>query len=304
VFVNYCSAQGHTLLDRRLFLPEEWAQDHQRRQAAGVPEEVVFRTKPALAAEMLQHAALAGVPFRWVGGDGLYGDSPLLVQTVRALGKWYVLDSSSDARVWTTEPVRRPLGQVGPRGGRPTSVAQASSKPMTVVAAAAGLPSSAWRRITVAQGSQGPRVYEYAELQVWFSEEGLPTEEPERLLIRRSLEQTAEVKYQRSNAPATVPLSKLASVAGGRWSVEQDFQAGKGECGLDEYETRGWTGWHHHTALSLLALFFLEAQRLRLGKKIPAGERARGARRPAASARPAVLGRRRNHRMVALASTP
>lgn len=268
VFANYCSKVGHTLIDRRLFLPEEWVSDKRRREEAGVPGSVVFRSKPALAAEMMRGAVEAGVPFRWVGGDSVYGDSPLFVQTVRELGKWYVVDTSSDARVWLEEPVCRPIGEVGARGGRPVRLRKAVAKPMSVVEAAATLPVSAWRRVTVAEGSQGPRMYEYAELVVWFSEEGSPTWESERLLIRRSLEQAAEVKYQRSNAPASIPLARVAAVGGCRWTVEQDFQAGKGECGLDEYETRGWTGWHHHTALSLLAMFFLESQRIRLGKKI------------------------------------
>jgi len=302
VFLNYCSAQGHTLIDRRLFLSEEWVRDMSRRELAGVPQSVVFRTKPALAVEMIQNAVTAGVPFRWVGGDCVYGDSPTFVQTVRALDKWYVLDTSSSARVWTSEPRRRRVGHVGAKGGRPVKLAKALRKPVTVVEAAATLPASAWRRVTVAEGSQGPRMYEYAEMQVWFSEEGCPAAEPERLLVRRSVEQTAEIKYQRSNAPSTIRLPKLAAVGGCRWTIEQDFQAGKGECGLDEYETRGWTGWHHHTALSLLATFFLEAQRQRLGKKIPAGDRSRSACRAAAPARRSTLGRKRNHRLVTLAS--
>jgi SRSO17 transposase len=302
VFANYCSKHGHTLMDRRLFLPEEWASDRERRQAAGVPDCVVFRTKPALASEMMRHAVETGIPFRWVGGDSVYGNSPLFVQTVRALGKWYVVDTSSDARVWTQEPPRRPIGQVGRQGGRPTRLPKALEKPVTVVEAAATLPASAWRRVTVAEGSQGPRVYEYAELCVWFSEEGSPTLESERLLVRRSLDQAAEVKYQRSNAPSTIPLARVAAVGGCRWTVEQDFQGGKGECGLDEYETRGWTGWHHHTALSLLAMFFLAAQRLRLGKKIPTGDRARSSRGASAPAGCSRMGRERNHRLVALAS--
>ena len=105
----------------------------------------------------------------------------------------------------------------------------------------AELPAKAWKRLVVAEGSQGPRIYEYAFVWVWFSEEGLPSG-PERLLVRRSLGQQAEVKYHRSNAPAEAPLEKLAQERGGHWSVEQSFEAAKGECGLDEYETRGWTG--------------------------------------------------------------
>ena len=123
--------------------------------------------------------------------------------------------------------------------------------------------------MTVAEGSQGPRVYDYAEMIAWFSEEGIPTPTFERLLFRRSLGQEPELKYQRSNAPLQIKIQRLAEVGGSRWTIEQDFQAAKGECGLDEYETRGWTGWHHHTALSMLALLFLAIQRNRLGEKEP-----------------------------------
>jgi SRSO17 transposase len=288
VCVNYRSAAGHTLIDRRLFLPEEWAADYPRRKEAGVPQAVVFRTKPELALEMVQQAVERGLPFRWVTADSVYGDSPTFVQGVRGLGKWYVVDSSADARVWLTEPEVIPAGTKGPRG-RSSTQPRVSAKAQRVDEVVSGLPAKAWKRIVVAEGSQGPRIYEYASLWVWFSEEGLPSER-ERLLVRRSLNQEAEVKYHRSNAPAEILLAKLAQVRGGHWSVEQSFEAGKGECGLDEYETRGWVGWHHHTALSLLALWFLGLQRQRLGEKRAADDRARGQGSARASAGQAAVG--------------
>ena len=288
VFLNYRSEAGHTLIDRRLFVPEEWAADAPRREEAGVPGAVVFRTKPALALGMVQQAVERGLPFRWVTADGVYGDSPTFVQGVRGLGKWYVVDSSADARVWLTEPEVIPAGTKGPRG-RATTQPKTTTKPERVDEVAARLPAKAWKRLVVAEGSQGPRIYEYASVCVWFSEEGLPSG-PERLLVRRSLVQQAEVKYHRSNAPAEVALEKLAQVRGGHWSVEQSFEAAKGECGLDEYETRGWVGWHHHTALSLLALWFLSLQRRRLGEKRAADDGARGAGVAGASARHAAVG--------------
>jgi SRSO17 transposase len=288
VFVNYRSTKGHTLIDRRLFLPEEWAADMERRAEAGVPEAVVFRTKPQLALEMVQQALERKVPFTWVTGDSVYGDSPAFVQGVRGLGKWYVVDSSADARVWLTEPVVIPAGTKGARG-RATKRPRVATKPERVDAVIAGLPTTAWTRIVVAEGSQGPRLFEYASVWVWFSEEGLPSGR-ERLLVRRSVGQQVEVKCHRSNAPDEIPLMKLAQVRGCHWSVEQSFQAAKGECGLDEYETRGWVGWHHHTALSLLALWFLGRQKCRLGEKRAPDERARGAGIARASARHAALG--------------
>lgn len=302
VFLNYVTHQGHALIDRRLFLPQEWAEDGARRREAGVPEAVVFRTKPELALEMIQEAVSAGVPFRWVGGDCLYGDSPKFVQGVRALGKWYVLDTSMDAYVWTTAPQLRPPTTHSERGGRPRTRLVATNKPQPISVVIATIPEKVWKRITVAEGSQGPRIYEYTELTVWFSEEGSPTVEPERLLVRRSVGQEAEIKVQRSNAPHHVPLSRLAQVGGCRWTVEEDFQCGKGECGLDEYETRGWRGWHHHTALSMLALWFLAQQKERLGEKRASNDRTRSPRPLAASARPAQVGRARNPCLVRMAA--
>jgi SRSO17 transposase len=264
VFINYVSQGEHMLIDRRLYLPEEWANDGDRRAAAYVPEEVVFRTKPELALEMVADAVAHDMPFRFVTGDSVYGDSPTFVQGIRALRKLYVLDVSSEMHVWLQSPKRL-------RSGKP------ETRPISVADALGQVPEKAWKKMTVAEGSQGPRVYEYAELLVWFSEEGMPTPTFERLLFRRSLGQKSEIKYQRSNVPLQIKLPQLAQVGGQRWTIEQDFQAGKGECGLDEYETRGWTGWHHHTALSMLALFFLVLQRRRMEKKRTTDDRARSA---------------------------
>ncbi len=197
--------------------------------------------------------------------------------------------------MWLRQPK---VGKPGPRGGR----AKPKTKPVPVAEAAAQWSPSAFKRITVSEGSQGPIVYEYAEMTVWFSEEGYPTAEPERFLVRRSLNQEPELKYHRSNAPSKVSLPRLAEQRACRWSIEEDIKAGKGQCGLDEYETRGWTGWHHHTALSMLALLFLVLQKLRLGKKRATNDRAGSSRRSSSSTRPAPLGRRRNRGVEQLAN--
>jgi SRSO17 transposase len=303
VFVNYSSAAGHTFLDRRLFLPEDWADDLPRRREAGAPDGVVFRTKPELALEMLSGLVEEGVPFRWVGGDSVYGDSPTFVRGVRQLGKWYVLDTSADARVWTEQPEVIPAEErPRPRRGRAPTRPLVVGEPERVDEVVASLPRGAWRRMSVGEGSQGPRVYEYACLWVNFSEEGMPGPR-ERLLVRRSTGQEPELKYHRADAPAEAPLEKLASVRGFRWSVEEDIKSAKGECGLDEYETRGWVGWHHHTALAMLALAFLTLQKLRLGEKSGrADERAGGAGSAEPPAGGAPVGRAGDPEVVPVAS--
>jgi SRSO17 transposase len=305
VFANYCSSKGHTFMDRRLFLPEEWANDADRRAEAGVPEDVVFRTKPALALEMVAQAVADGIPFRWVGGDSVYGDNPTFVQGVRALGKWYVLDIACDTQVWTEQPQVIPAAdRPRPRRGRPPTTPLVVGERRRVDEIAAALPATAWRRVVVGEGSQGPRMYEYAEIAVWWCEDELPGP-AERLLVRRPLGQLAamkEWKYHRSNASAAVSLDQVAQVRGTRWTIEEDIQCGKGECGLDEYETRGWLGWHHHTALSLLALAFLVLQKQRLGEKRVADDGPRSAGATHASVGGARVGRRRNPGVVGVAA--
>ena len=252
MFANYSSAKGHTFMDRRLYLPEEWANDSDRREEAGVPAGLIFRTKPELALEMVAGAVSERIPFRWVGGDSVYGNSPTFVQGVRQLGKWYVLDTSSEAHVWAKQPQVIPPEQ-RPKQGRGRSYTQplviGESKQVDQVVAA--LPANVWHRVTVAEGSwEDALIYEYAEVWVWFSEEGLPGPR-ERLLVRRSLGQEPELKYHRSNAPPEVPLTKLTQVRATRWTIEEDIKAAKGQCGLDEYETRGWVGrCFHYTATS------------------------------------------------------
>lgn len=302
VFANYCSTKGHTFVDRRLFLPEDWAGDAARREEAGVPEAVIFRTKPALALEMIAEAVAAGVPFRWAGGDCVYGDNPTFVRGVRALGKWYVLDISSDTRVWTAAPQVTPADQRPrpARGRKPTTPLVVGDR-RRVDEIAAALPPGAWRRVVVGEGSQGPRMCEYAEVTVWFCEDELPGP-AERLLVRRSLGQEPELKYHRSNAPVEAPLEKLAQVRGVRWTIEEDIQSCKGECGLDEYETRGWIGWHHHTALSVLALAFLVLRKHQSGGKRVPDDGARGAGATGAPAGRRRLGYRRDPEVVEVAA--
>src|SRR5207248_5335859 len=125
----------------------------------------------------------------------------------------------------------------------------------TVQAVAASLPPTAWQDVTVAEGAQGPRPYQFVALRVWESRDGLPGRAC-WLLLRRNL-YGSEPRSYLSNPPADMPLLTLAQVAAARWVIETEFETAKGETGLDEYEVRSWQGWHHHITLALLAGAFL-----------------------------------------------
>jgi SRSO17 transposase len=260
VFLSYVGKGGHVFLDRKLYLPQEWCSDLERRQKAKVPETITFQTKPELATAMLEHAWEQGVQMRWVTGDEVYGNSKHLRDTVHESGRQYVLAVACDTTVWVREQVQEGTSQ------REAVVL------VTVADIVAKLSAAQWRRLTVAEGTKGPRTYDWASVRVYEHRPGKPgqTGKPGReawLLVRRSLSESQELAYYLSNAGADLPLLMLAQVAATRYTVEQCLEEAKGETGLDEYEVRSWPSWHRHITLSLMAHTWLAATRSRVEKK-------------------------------------
>jgi SRSO17 transposase len=269
VFLTYCSRHGYTFLDRRLYLPEEWCQDWERRREARVPDEVVFRTKSQLAIEMLEHAWARGVPMAWVTGDEIYGDDTRLRDQIAEARKKYVLAVSANTPVWRErQPVVVPVkGQRGrPRKRARLAHGAAAWEPVSTVVAA--LPFQAWKRLAVGQGEKGPRLYDWARVRILEKRGAVPGPQA-WLLARRSITDPIELAYFLSNAPGSTSLRTLAEVAGARWSIETTIEEGKGEARLDEYEVRYWHSWHRHITLSLMAHAFLASIRQPVGEKAP-----------------------------------
>ena len=278
VHLGYVSRQGYSLVDSQLFVPEEWFDEAhaERRQACGVPEDSVFQTKPEIGLALLQAAVQRNeqmeecLPFQWVAADELYGDSPAFRDGVAGLNKWYFTEIKTTTQVWLTRPEVYVPAWKG-RGRHPTRLRlrNPSEKALTVQAIVAQVPQPAWTRATIKEGSKGPIVCDFAFLRVIESRGGLPGPEV-WLVIRRNLDNPAEVKFYFSNAPADLPLLDLVRISGMRWPVEIIFEEGKGEIGFDHYETRSWLGWHHHMLLVSLAHHFLVRLRIQLKEKAPA----------------------------------
>lgn len=261
VFLGYASPRGHVLVDRRLYLPEEWCQDDARRQRAQVPAAVAFRTKPQLALEMLEQAWARGLPMGWVVADEVYGNADYFRAGVAAAGHRYVVTVSTGTPLWAQRPPVEPA-QYARTGRRRRQERVGRDAPAAVTA---GLMVSGWRpqqwtRRTVAEGEQGPITYDWARRRVVESRAGLPGDDV-WLLARRSLKDPTEVAYYLSNAPRHTPLSTLAQVATNRWSIEQCFKEAKGQAGLDEYEVRLWHSWYRHMTLVMMAYAWLAAVR-------------------------------------------
>jgi SRSO17 transposase len=245
VFLGYSTAKGRTLLDRELYLPKEWTDDAQRLKDAGVPDAVGFATKLVLARRMIDRAIAAGVPARWVTADAVYGSDYHFRVAIEKHGLGYVVGVRADFAVCSG------LRQV------------------RVKALLAEVPADAWHRLSCGSGSKGPRMYDWALLRTNSPE---PDKYARWLLIRRSICDPSEVAYFACGGPPGTGLAELVRVAGVRWAIEDLFELAKGDCGLDEYEVRGWVGWHRHVTLSLFALTVLaiiraRATRLTRGKK-------------------------------------
>ena len=255
VFLCYAAPDGATLIDRTLYLPKAWTDDAERCRAAGVPEECVFQTKPALARQMLRRALDAGLPCAYVTGDAVYGSDRRLRQELEERRQAFVLAVPSNEPLWRAAP--------GACGG-PAYHAVAAS----VLADAA----TAWERLSAGDGAKGPRLYDWALVDLWRLQlTDADREWGHYLLVRRSVSDPSERAYYVVFARrAEAALARLARVAGSRWQIEVAFEAAKQECGLDEYEVRSWTAWHRHVTLSMLAHAFLSVAR--------AGERKRGLR--------------------------
>jgi SRSO17 transposase len=266
-FLSYTTPKGHVFLDRRLYLPEEWCTDAERRAQAQVPEEVTFQTKPEQAMAMLEHAWQMGVPMRWVTGDEVYGDSTDLRNLIDREERWYILAVRSATPVWTERPL---VEEPGPQArGRPRTqarLARGAPAATTVQAVVASWSESRWQQLTVAEGEKGLITYDWACPRIVESRDGLPGREA-WLIARRSVSDPTEIAYYLSNAPADTPLLTLAQVASTRYTVEQCIEEAKGETGLDEYEVRYWQSWHRHITLSLMAHTWLASARAQATEK-------------------------------------
>ena len=272
VFVGYASNKGYTLVGGQLFVPEDWfgEQMEQMRQEVGLPSELTFRTKPQIAVELLQAIAARGILLgRWVAADALYGNSPSFRDGVAALGLWYFTEVSSDQLIWRRTPALVVPAWSG-SGRKPTKqrLKTPSNASYRVDELLWRLPKQAWTRATIKEGSKGPIVCDLAFVRVNEARDGLPGAR-QWLIIRRNVDDPTVVKYYLSNAPETLETAHLARMCGMRWPIELTFEVGKDELGMDQYETRGWRGWHHHMVLVMLAHHFLVWVRQQLQAKAP-----------------------------------
>ena len=247
VFAAYVSRHGHAFIDRSLYLPKEWTDDPDRLEAAYVPADAGFATKPRLAARMIARAIAASVPFRWVAADTVYGVADI-EQQLRRAGKGYVL------------------------GVKSTHVFQSWGKPQPVAGKAAEIVAtrrpSDWKRLSSGEGTKGPRLHDWCYIELADLEAQAPAVVANPglwtrgLLIRRHIAD-GDLAFFSTWCPAGTSIETLVAVEGHRWAIEDSFETAKNEFGLDHNESRSWHGWHRHVSLAMLAFAMMAVIRHR-----------------------------------------
>ena len=249
----------------RLYLPETWAGDPERRARAGVPEGIGFETKPEIALGQIRQAQAEGVPPGVVLGDAGYGVETAFRAAIAGLGLTYVLGVQSSAGLWPPGETPLPVPPYGGRGRPPTRVRRAPGhEPVSAKKLAESLPARAWRSITWREGSRTALTSRFAAVRVRPAHRDQKRSEPwpeEWLLVEWPKGATEPAKYWLSNLPPRTALKDLVHIAKARWLIERDYQELKQEIGLGHYEGRGWRGFHHHASLCIAAYGFLMAER-------------------------------------------
>jgi len=271
VYAAYASLHGYALLDKRLFLPEQWFGEEyaERREKCEIPKAIEFKTKPQLAVDMFQAIQKENLlPFRYVVADSIYGNSPEFIEAIEGcLEKSYFVSIPFDTLCWLKQPITR-TKQYKYQGEVRTKVVleNTENKPIPVSTLASNINNYFWYRRKVSEGTKGPIEYEFSKRRVVLSKDGIPWKTV-WLVIRRTIDENPTYSYYISYAPLITGLQTFVWLSGLRWPIEQCFEETKTELGMDQYEVRKYSGWNHHVLTCMLAHFFLWHLKIRLGKK-------------------------------------
>jgi SRSO17 transposase len=248
VFIGYASDLGYGLVNYELFMPEKWftGEYKSRREKCCVPENVTFKTKPEMAAEMLKAAVDFGFKAKWIGCDSLFGASKTFLDSLPK-GCWYFADIHCPTLVW------REMPEVAVPEGKRLTKLKASFPPVPVSQIATD-DSVPWERVVLAEGSQGPIIADVKVLRVIECRDNLPGNDV-WLYIRRFRD--GKLKFSLSNAPADTPKEELHRAATLRWPIEQCFEESKSFLGMEHCEARSWNAWHRHIMFVLIAHLFI-----------------------------------------------
>ena len=261
VFTSLVRGSSAALIDCRLYVPKEWADDKNRCKKAKIPADFAFKSKSRLALDSVRHLRSLGVRYSWVGIDGGYGKEPNFLSALDADGEQFVADVHKDQTIYLEDPAPYIPERKSSKGRTPTQYVT-NAKAVRVDVWAAAQPETAWQRITTRNSTKGELQVDILVQRVWVWNKEETDARYWHLIVRREVEARDTIKYSLSNAPERTSAARLAFMQGQRYFVERAFQDAKETAGMDHYQIRGWQPWHHHMALVMMSMLFMLETRL------------------------------------------
>lgn len=261
VFSSLVRGSSAALVDGRLYVPKDWTDDRARCRKAGIPDDLIFKSKSQLALDSVQHLRDLGIRFSWIGIDGGYGKEPHFLSTLDDRGEFFVADVHKDQPVYLEDPAPYIPERKSAKGRKPIHH-KSDSTVVQVQAWAAAQPEEAWQRITTRNSTKGLLQVDVLVQRIWFWNKEETSARQWSLIVRREVDSMETIKYSLSNAPENTSAERLAFMQGQRYFVERAFQDAKGTAGMDHYQIRGWQSWHHHMSLVMMSMLFMAETRL------------------------------------------
>jgi len=249
-------------VDVRLYLPQEWSNDPERCERAGIPKnEQSFRKKTELALEIVRHARGKGLRYGWVGADAGYGKGPKFCFALNDMGETFMVDLHSDFQVYLEDP-KPCLPEKKNKAGRPVTKHQTDQKGVEVRTLVESLPAQAWKTVSLRKTTRGMLMVQICRLTVYVWDGESKKVKGWSLIATKSLGKNPDMKISLTNAPKQTTLKRLGWMQHQRYWVERTFEDAKSECGMADYQVRKWNAWHHHMALVMMAMLFILSEKI------------------------------------------
>lgn len=271
LYLGYASSKGHALIDTELYLPQEWTSDKQRLDQAGVPKHKrKFQTRHTIFLEMIQRQGDT-LPYQWIAGDDELGRPIEFRRKLQAMNKQYLLAVPLNTKIVVKDNPLAVATAASDSTAELSSPTPRRNAAIQISQWAASQPANQWSRVDVRDTEKGPLIVELLKCEVETGHDHFAGVSREMAVAIRYLDRDQKVikqDYYLSNGDTTTAAAEFARVAKAEHRIEECFEQGKGQAGMADYEVRNWIGWHHHQTLTLVALWFLNTETRRVGKKI------------------------------------
>lgn len=268
VFTALANKKYVTPIDCRLFLPRSWTEDKERCREVEVPEEFIeYQRKQDLAIQLVIAARIRGVAFNWVGCDAFYGEDPGFLRSLNEMGETFVADIHKDQRIYLRDPQPYVPTKKSKKGRQPTRL-KTGVKPIRADQWSKQQPEDDWKKFEIRDSSKGKLRVSVLHRHVWLWDGKEHRAQRWRIVVRKTAG-TDEIKYSLSNAESSISLQRLVYMQGQRYLVERAFQDAKNQCGMGQYQARGWRSWHHHMTMVMLAMLFMLEQQIKNSADYP-----------------------------------